>query len=102
MALLVIVIVSSVPVYFVLLELVQILFAQVIVRTVDSAMRGRYALAFARNIWLLASGALMVGLLIGGIDFFIKRSREPKTRVRLLRILLLEAAVIALGLLIVG
>ena len=82
--------------FFASLDLVLLLGAQVIAGSYANEIRANYALATLRNLWLLFSGALMLIFVIGTLDCFFKRWRLARTRVALLRILAVEAAVIGL------
>ncbi len=83
--------------FFASLELALLVGAQVIAQSVDSAVRGNYALATLRNLWLLIGGVLMVVFVIGTLDYFFKRWRLARTRDVLLRLLAVELVVIGAG-----
>ena len=85
--------------FFALLELILTLAAHIIVATNDSEVSSRYALITVRNIWLIAGGATMVGIVIYLIDAAFKRWRTLGIRRLFLRVLVAELAIICLQLL---
>lgn len=88
--------------FFAVQELLLTVAAYLIYHGMDSAVRQRYALITARNVWLIAGGALLVGLMIGGFDYFLKRLAQTRTRRRLVLILLAETGIIALSRVVAG
>ena len=92
----------GVAAFFSLLEILLTFAAQLIVRTVDSQVRGNYALVTVRNLWLIVGGAGLVGFLIYCIDYCFKHWRSARTRRLFLRVLAIELVVIAAQLLIAG
>ena len=88
--------------FFAIQELLLTAAATLIYHGVDSSVRGRYALITVRNVWLIGGGALLVGLAIGGFDYFFKRLAQARTRKRLLLILLVEIGIIALSRAVAG
>ena len=80
--------------YFATLELALLVGAQVIISTNDSPVRGRYALGTLRNLWLIGGGVLTMAFVIGTLDYFFKRWRQPGARRIFLRMLAVELAVI--------
>lgn len=88
--------------FFAIQELLLTVAAYLIYHGMDSAVRQRYALITARNVWLIAGGALLVGLTIGGFDYFFKRLAQARTRKALLLILLVEIGIIALSRVVSG
>ena len=88
--------------FFAIQELLLTAAAYLIYHGMDSSVRQRYALVTARNAWLIGGGALLVGLTIGGFDYFFKRLAQARTRKRLLLILLAEIGIIALSRVVAG
>ncbi len=88
--------------FFALLDLVQFAAAYVIITTNDSPVSSRYALATVRNFFLLAGGAVMVGIVIYLLDYGMKRWRTFGMRRLYLRALAVELAIIGLQLVIAG
>lgn len=88
--------------FFAIQELLLTAAAYLIYHGVDSAVRQRYALITVRNVWLIGGGALLVGLTIGGFEYFFKRLAQARTRKRLLLILLAEIGIIALSRVVAG
>lgn len=88
--------------FFAIQELLLIAAAHLIYHGVDSAVRQRYALITVRNVWLIGGGALLVGIAIGGFDYFVKRLAGARTRRRLMLILLVEIGIIALSRAVAG
>lgn len=80
--------------YFATLELALLVGAHVIISTDDSPVRGRYALGTLRNLWLIGGGVLNMAFVVGTLDYFFKRWRQPRTRRIFLRMLAVELAVI--------
>ncbi len=76
------------------LEIALLLGAQVIASTNDSVMRGSYALATLRNVWLLAGGALWLGIMILCINHYFKRWRARRLQRVYLAALAVEALII--------
>lgn len=97
-ALVPLVILLAVVAFFTLQELLLTLSARAIVTSMDSAVRGKYALATVRNLWLLGGGAFLVGFLIYVLDFAFKHWRTRRSRRLLLRILAAELVIIGAGL----
>ena len=87
---------------FSMLEIVLTIGAHVIVATMDSATRSKYALVTLRNVWLLGGGAIWLGIIIYCLDYFFKHWRERGIQRRFLKLLALEAAIIVLQTLITG
>ncbi len=83
--------------FFAIQELLLTAAAYLIYHGMDSAVRQRYALITVRNVWLIGGGALLVGLTIGGFDYFFKRLAQARTCKALLLILLAEVGIIALS-----
>ena len=88
--------------FFALLDLVQFAAAYVIIMTNESSVSSRYALATVRNIWLLAGGAFLVGIVIYLLDYGMKRWRTFGMRRLYLRALAVELVIIGLQLVIAG
>lgn len=88
--------------FFALQELLLTAAAYLIYHGMDSSVRQRYALITVRNVWLIGGGALLVGLVIGGFDYFFKRLAQARTRKVLLLILLVEIGIIALSWVVAG
>ncbi|MCY4071812.1 MAG: hypothetical protein OXG60_10970 [Chloroflexi bacterium] len=88
--------------FFAIQELLLAAAAYLIYHGMDSSVRQRYALITVRNAWLIGGGALLVGLTIGGFDYFFKRLAQARTRKRLLLILLVEIGIIALSRIVAG
>lgn len=86
--------------FFALMELLLTVAAWVIVATNDSEVSSRYALITVRNIWLIAGGALTVGIVIYLVDVAFKRWRTAGIRRLFLRVLAVELVVIGLQLLV--
>lgn len=80
--------------YFATLELALLVGAHVIISTNDSPVRGRYALGTLRNLWLIGGGVLTMAFVVGTLDYFFKRWRQPRTRRIFLRMLAVELVVI--------
>ena len=80
--------------FFASLDLVLVIGAQVIIHTNDSAVRSRYALATARNVWLVVGGIIWLVAIIASIDYFFKHWRVRRRRLYLV-ILGIELAIIA-------
>ena len=80
--------------FFATLELALLVGAHVIISTNDSPVRGRYALGTLRNLWLIGGGVLTMAFVVGTLDYFFKRWRQPRTRRIFLRMLAVELAVI--------
>ena len=102
LVLIVVVLAAALASFFALLELVQYAAAHIIIRTNDSAVSSRYALASVRNIWLMAGGAGMVGIVIYLLDYGMKRWRTLRMRRLFLRILAVELVIIALQVAVTG
>ena len=88
--------------FFAIQELLLTAVAYVIYHGMDSAVRGRYALITARNVWLIGGGALLVGITIGGFDYFFRRLAQERTRKRLVLIFLVEIGIIGLSRAVAG
>ncbi len=88
--------------FFAIQELLLTAAAHLIYHGMDSSVRQRYALITVRNVWLIGGGALLVGLTIGGFDYFFKRLAQARTRKRLLLILLVEIGIITLSRVVAG
>ena len=82
--------------FFSSLELIRAAAAHIIFATNDSEVSSRYALITVRNIWLIAGGALMVGIVIYLVDVAFKRWRTAEIRRLFLRVLVIELVVIGL------
>lgn len=82
--------------FFALQEVLLTVSARVIVKTMDSTVRGTYALATVRNFWLLGGGAILVGVLIYVLDYAFKHWRTQRFRRLALRIVALTLVIIAL------
>ncbi len=87
---------------FSMLEIVLTISAHLIVATIDSATRGKYALVTVRNVWLLGGGAIWLGIIIYCLDYFFKHWRERRIQRRYLALLAIEVAIILLQMLITG
>ncbi len=87
---------------FATLELALLVGAQVIVRTNDNPVRGSYALGTLRNLWLIGGGVLTVAFVIGTLDYFFKRWRQPRARRIFLRMLAVELLVIGVTAMTLG
>ena len=82
--------------FFSMMEILLTVAAQVIVRGVESEVRGRYALVMVRNLWLIIGGAGLVGLEIYFMDYFFKHWRKLRTRRLFLRVVAIEVVIIGL------
>ena len=102
MLLLVVALALAVLSFFAMLELLLTVAALLISQTIDSTVRQRYSLVTVRNLWLLGGGALLVGLVIGGTEYFIKRLGNARSRRLLLCILLVEIVIIGLAVAVTG
>ncbi|MYE79733.1 MAG: hypothetical protein F4243_12290 [Chloroflexi bacterium] len=87
----------AVVTFFASLELALVVGARVIISTNDSLVRGNYALATLRNLWLMGGGLLTVAFVIATLDYFFKRWRQPRTRRAFLRVLAVELAAIGVA-----
>ena len=92
----------AVVAFFALQEILLRVAAQLIIGSAGNTVRGTYALVMVRNLWLLIGGALLVGVMIGCLDYCFKHAHKPGTRRLLLRILAVELVIIGLQLVIAG
>lgn len=93
-ALAAVVLALSVVTFFATLELALLVGAHVISRTNDSPVRGRYALGTLRNLWLIGGGVLTMAFVIGTLDYFFKRWRQPGARRIFMAMLAVELVII--------
>ena len=92
----------AVVAFFALQEILLRFAAPMITGSAGNTVRGNYALVTVRNLWLLVGGALLVGFVIGCLDYCFKHAHKPRTRRLLLRILAVELAIIGLQFVIAG
>lgn len=78
------------------LEIVLMLAAPLLLRSMGDTVQTKYALVTVRNIWLLAGGILCLAVIIYCIDCFFKRWRESRAQ-RLYIVLLVVEALIVLA-----
>lgn len=94
-ALVVPVVILAVVALFASQEIVLTLAAPVIADQASDSTRAKYALVSLRNFWLIAGGMLALGVMILSLDRLVKDAGKLKTRRLLLRILLVELAIVA-------
>ena len=83
-----------------MMEIVTTIGALVLSNARMSNVQGSNALASVRNFYMLIGGGLMVAFVIGGIEHYSKRLETEKTRSRLIKTLVIEVVIIAIGLVV--
>lgn len=78
------------------LEIVLMLGAPLVLRSMGDTVQAKYALVSLRNVWLLVGGVFALAVIIYCIDFFFKRWREERVQ-RLYIVLLVVEALIVLA-----
>lgn len=80
--------------FFASLEIVLSLGARVIWGSMGDTVRGKYALATLRNLWLLVGGIVFLVVIIYCINVFFKRWRETRIQRAYVILLAVEALVV--------
>lgn len=80
--------------FFASLEIVQLLGAHVIWRSMGDTVQAKYALVMLRNVWLLVGGIVFLVIIIYCINIYFKRWREMRLQRAYIKLLVVEALII--------
>lgn len=80
--------------FFVSLEIVLTIGAQVIWQSLGDTVQAKYALATLRNVWLLVGGIIFLVIIIYCINHYFKRWREARVHRLYIVLLVLEALIV--------
>lgn len=80
--------------FFASLEIVQLLGAQVIWRSMGDTVQAKYALVLLRNVWLLAGGIVLLVVIIYCVNLYFKRWHEMRVHRAYIRLLVVEALIV--------
>ncbi len=80
--------------FFASLEIVQLLGAPVIWRSMGDTVQAKYALVMLRNVWLLVGGIVLLVIIIYCINLYFKGWREMRLQRVYIKLLVVEALII--------
>ncbi len=80
--------------FFASLEIVQLLGAQVIWRSMGDTVQAKYALVMLRNVWLLVGGIVLLVIIIYCINIYFKRWREMRLQRVYIKLLVVEGLIL--------
>lgn len=80
--------------FFASLEIVQLLGAQVIWRSMGDTVQAKYALVMLRNVWLLVGGIVFLVVIIYCINLYFKRWHEMRVHRAYIKLLVVEALIL--------
>ena len=80
--------------FFASLEIIQLLGAQVIWRSLGDTVQAKYALVMLRNVWLLVGGIILLVIIIYCINLYFKRWHEARAQRVYIKLLVVEALIL--------